>query len=147
MDSSEHHRPDNIDAENQNLTGTFLNAMSPMSLLDPLIELSELEPAKNMKPKCSKKTMILGTLFIIMAVTLITLYFVYQEEIKSLTDDYIDFMEHNKVLGVFLYWLIYTISMPLCIPATIFIIFGAYIFGRVFGFLAGFFIFGILDYT
>ena len=30
---------------------------------------------------------------------------------------------------------------PFCIPATVFILFGAYIFGNAFGFIAGFFIF------
>ena len=52
----------------------------------------------------------------------------------------------NKAAGVFLFAFAYTLSIPVCIPASIFIIFGAFIFGRVFGFALGFCIFCVVDY-
>lgn len=105
-----------------------------------------MEPKKKWW-KCDKKTLIFGTAFLVFVVVIITMYFVFQNEIKSVVDDYVSFMKKNKALGVFLFAIAYTISMPIWIPATLFILFGGYIFGRVFGFLAGFFIFVLVDYV
>jgi uncharacterized membrane protein YdjX (TVP38/TMEM64 family) len=71
----------------------------------------------------------------------LTLFFVYNRQIKKLADDYVDFMKEQPVVAVLVFMIAYIVSAPFCIPATVFILFGAYMFGNAFGFIAGFLIF------
>lgn len=70
----------------------------------------------------------------------------FNSEITDVADEYVDFMKKNPVAAILLFMLAYIITTPVCIPATIFILFGAYIFGNAFGFVAGFLMFIVVDY-
>lgn len=95
---------------------------------------------------CSKRTVITTVIFLAIVATLLTLFFVYNAEIKDLADTYVDFMKESPWFAIPLYMLFFAFLIPFCIPDTVFILFGAYIFGNAFGFLPGFFIFVFVDY-
>lgn len=109
----------------------------------------EEEDVDLMESKCidwSWKNIILTLIFLSLVITAITLFIIYNSEIKDFADDYARFMKDNPVPAVFMYMFVYIITRPIWIPATIFILFGAYIFGEAFGFLGGFFLFVFVDY-
>ncbi|CAI2366749.1 unnamed protein product [Moneuplotes crassus] len=109
-------------------------------------EKEEVDLMKSKCIDCSLKNVVLSLAFLCLVITAITLFFIYNSEIKGFADDYIRFMKDEPFLAILLYMLAYIGTRPICIPATLFILFGAYIFGEAFGFLAGFFIFVVVDY-
>ena len=101
----------------------------------------------NNKWKCSIWNILGTVVFLALLIAALTLFFVYQSEIKGVANEYVDFMKGNPALAIFLFMLAYIIWMPFCIPPTIFILFGAYIFGNAFGLAIGFVVFVFVDYV
>ena len=85
-------------------------------------------------------------MFVIFVLIALILYFTYQAEIEDNTEAYIEFMKDNSLLGVLIFFMIYTLTIAASIPSTIFLLWGAFIFGKVFGFENGFLIFCLVDY-
>ena len=107
---------------------------------------NELLDSKS-KWDCSKRNIIISWIFVWFVATLLTLFFIFNSEIKDLADEYVEFMKDQPVLATFAFMSVYILTRPFWIPATVFILFGAYIYGNAFGLAVGFIVFSLIDFV
>ena len=63
----------------------------------------------NNKWKCSIWNILGTVVFLALLIAALTLFFVYQSEIKGVANEYVDFMKGNPALAIFLFMLAYII--------------------------------------
>lgn len=64
------------------------------------------------KCDCSKTNLVITVVFVCMVVAMLTLFFVFNSEIKGAADDYVEFMKDSPFLAIFLFMLAFIISTP-----------------------------------
>ena len=96
--------------------------------------------------RCTKKRIIISVAFLIVASSLLVIGYIFEGKINSQLDIISDWVKNNQVAAYFIIITTYTIGIVLWIPGAIFLIFGSFIWGRVYGQLIGASIYMFIDF-
>lgn len=99
------------------------------------------------RPCCDRRTILSTMIVAILTITGYVVFIVFNDTFVNIADMYAGFMKDQPFLAIVLFMALYIICTPLCIPSTVFVLFGAYIFGNAFGFWTGFLMFVLVDYV
>ena len=96
--------------------------------------------------KWTKKRIAISTAFLLLASTLLVIGYIFEGKINSQIDIISDWVRVNQVAAHFIIVSIYIIGIVVWIPGAIFLIFGSFIWGRVYGQIIGAIIFTFIDF-